>query len=338
MHSHFDVAGRRVGPGEPAFIIAEIGINHNGDHELARQMIDVAADAGADAVKFQTYTTEDLVAKGNPYYEIFKNAELSDLSQLKELKSYAASRNILYFSSASSETGFGILEELDIPLYKLSSANLTNTPLFERVAKTGKPVIFSSGAATLSEVIQGTEILREHGTGGVALLKCTSIYPCPPEHVNLRGRETLIGAYDGPVGFSDHTIGPVAATAAVALGACIVEKHFTLDKEMEGHDHHYSADPDELRELVQAIRAVEAMMGSARIEPVGEEIEFRAIGRRSVTALTDIAEGQRLDEDVITLRRPKDGPGVAPEHMNIVQGRVVRRAIPEGHSIKWDDI
>jgi N,N'-diacetyllegionaminate synthase len=338
MSETLDIAGRRVGPGEPVFVIAEIGINHNGDHEVARRMIDVAAEAGADAVKFQTYTTEDLVAKGNPYYEIFKNAELSDLAQLIALQSYAEARNILFFSSAASETGFAILKELDVPLYKLSSANLTNTPLFEKVAKTGKPVIFSSGAATLSEVIQGTEILREHGAGGVALLKCTSIYPCPPEHVNLRGLGTLIAAHDGPVGYSDHSVGSVAATAAVALGACIVEKHFTLDKTMAGHDHHYSADPAELSEMVQAIRSVEAMMGSARIEPVGEEFEFRAIGRRSVTALTDISEGQRLDTGVITLRRPKDGPGVSPEHMEIVQGRKARRSIPAGHSIKWDDI
>lgn len=338
MSNNIRVGTRKVGAEEPTFIIAEAGINHNGDPELARRMIDEAAQAGADAVKFQTYTTEALVAEGNPYYEIFKNAEISDLDTLHELKSHADKKGLIFFSSAATESGLEILQQLSLPLIKLSSANLTNLPLLKLVAGTAKPVIISSGAATLAEVLRGAEFLREQGADEVAILKCTSIYPCPPEHANLAGIHTLIGSFDGPVGFSDHTKGFIAATAAVAMGACIVEKHFTLDKTMAGHDHHFSSDPGELAEFVNAIRSVEKMKGSARIQPVGEEVEFRSISRRSVTAARDIAAAERIDRSMVTLRRPKDGSGIAPEHVEIVLGRVTRQAVPQGHSIKWADI
>jgi len=329
---------RTIGEQAPVFVIAEIGINHNGDPELAREMIRMAADAGADAVKFQTYTTESLVAEGNYYYELFRKAEISELAALTELQGYAASQGVLFFSSATSATGFDILERLDLPLIKLSSANLTNIPLLRRVGASAKPVIISSGAATLSEVARAEETLREAGAPQVAVLKCTSIYPCPPEHANLAGIETLRSAFSGPIGFSDHTAGITAATAAVALGATIIEKHFTLDKSMEGHDHHFSADPPELRDMIVAIRAMERMRGDPQIRPVGDEIEFRAISRRYVTALRDIAEGTTIAADMLVSRRPKDGPGILPEHLDVIVDRTAHRAVPAGHSVKWDDI
>jgi N,N'-diacetyllegionaminate synthase len=338
MGRSFHIGTCAIGIGKPTFIIAEAGINHNGDSELAFLMIDKAAQAGADAVKFQTYKTEDLVAKGNPYYEIFRGAEISEIGILQELKSHAKKKGILFFSSASTESGLDILQSLSVPLVKLSSANLTNLPLLARVAKMKVPVIISSGAATLAEVLRGVEFLQEHGAHDIAVLKCTAIYPCPPEHANLGGIKTLMGSFDGPVGFSDHTEGPFAAAAAVALGACVVEKHFTLDKSMEGHDHHFSCNPTELTELVNAIRSIEKMKGSSRIEPVGEEIEFRAIGRRSVTAIRDIAANETIDSSMVTPRRPKDGPGIESEHIEIVIGRPAKQFISQGCSIKWADI
>jgi sialic acid synthase SpsE len=338
MSGYLDIAGRRVGTGEPTFIIAELGINHNGDPKIARRMIDVAADAGADAVKFQTYRTETLVAEGNPYYDIFKQAELSSEDELKDLQRHADSRGILFFSSASTQSGLNVLEKLSLPVLKISSANLTNIPLLQQAGRNKLPVIVSSGAANLSEVLRAAEMLAEFGADGVAILKCTSIYPCPPQQVNLDGMRTLLGAFDRPVGFSDHTVGSVAAIAAVALGACIVEKHFTLDKAMEGHDHHYSANPLELGEMVRSIRAVEKMKGSGRIEPVGEEIEFRAIGRRYVTAMQDIPKGRRIEASMVYPKRPKDGAGVLPEHIEIVIGRITQQDITTGNSVKWDDI
>lgn len=334
----FLIGDRMVGEGSPTFVIAEIGINHNGDPELARRMIDVAAEAGADAVKFQTYKTETMVAEGNPYYHIFKNAELSAVDDLKALQRFSAERGILFFSSASTESGMVILEELDLPLLKVSSANLTNVPLLRRVGRQNKPVIISSGAATLSEVTRAAEQLLEFGAQTVAVLKCTSIYPCPPEHVNLAGIATLKAAFDGPVGFSDHSLGIEAPIAAVALGACIVEKHFTLDKTMEGHDHHYSADPPELTAMIAGIRKIEQMMGTSRIGPVGEENWFREVSRRYVVAMEDIEEGTRIEPSMIYPKRPKDGPGILPEQQEIVFGRIARRRIETGNSLKWEDV
>jgi N,N'-diacetyllegionaminate synthase len=338
MGHNMKIGDRLVGDGQATFVIAELGINHNGDPDIARKMIAVAAEAGADAVKFQTYKTETMVAQGNPYYEIFRNAELSSIEDLAALQKYSGELGILFFSSAATESGFEVLEQLDPPLYKVSSANLTNIPLVRRVGAKGKPVIISSGAAELSEVSNAAETMKQFGAPEVAVLKCTSIYPCPPEYANLAGISTLRSAFDGPVGFSDHTIGSTAAIAAIALGASIIEKHFTLDKTMEGHDHHYSADPGELKAMIDGIRAVEMMLGSDRLQPVGEEVEFRAIGRRYVTAMTDIDEGQLIEPSMVYPKRPKDGAGVLPEHIEIVIGRAARRSIAEGSSIKWADI
>ena len=332
------VAGRPVGDGAPTFIIAEIGINHNGDVEIARQMIAAAAASGADAVKFQTYKTETMVARGNPYYEIFKNAEISEIDELKALQAYSEEQGVLFFSSATTESGLEILERLDIPLYKVSSANLTNIPLLRRVAEQNKPVILSSGAATLSEVLRAAEVTRQFGAAAVAILKCTSIYPCPPELANLEGIATLRQSWDDPVGFSDHTMGIEAACAAVTLGATIIEKHFTLDRAMEGHDHHFSATPEELAQLVGSVRKIEKMGGSPVIAPVGWELEFREVARRFVVALESIGAGDLISADKVCAKRPKDGPGILPEHLDVVTGRIARNAIEAGNSVKWQDV
>lgn len=339
MTRQMKIGDRLVGKGHPTFIIAELGINHNGDPEIARRMIDVAAEAGADAVKFQTYRTETMVAQGNAYFDIFKQAELSEITQLRALQSYAKERGVLFFSSATDEAGLDILVELGgLELIKLSSANLTNLPLLEKVGVLALPVIISTGGSMFSEFMRAYEVLKEAGAAGVAVLKCTSIYPCPPEHVNLAGIAALRAAIDGPIGFSDHSHGSVAAVSAVALGACLVEKHFTLDKTMQGHDHHFSADPQELTDMIRDIRAVEAMVGSARIEPVGEEVEFRSVGRRYVTAIEEIAEGQKIEPGMVMCRRPKDAAGIAPEFRDVILGRIAQRTILAGHSVKWGDV
>jgi sialic acid synthase SpsE len=339
MRREMNIDGRLVGDGHPTFIIAELGINHNGDPELARRMIDAAARAGADAVKFQTYRTETMIAKGNAYYDIFKQAEISEVSELRDLQEHACKQGVLFYSSATDEAGLDVLIALGrLPLVKLSSANLTNLPLLRRVGALALPVIISTGAAVFSEVMRAHETLTEAGAAGIAVLKCTSIYPCPPEHVNLAGIETLRRVFDGPVGFSDHSVGAVAPIAAVALGASIVEKHFTLDKTMEGHDHHFSADAEELTEMVRSIRAVESMVGSAKIAPVGEEVEFRDVSRRYVTALDEIPAGREIEPHMIVCRRPKDAAGIEPEFRDTVVGHIARRTIPAGHSLKWDDV
>jgi len=338
MNSSFVVDGREIGPDQATFIVAELGINHNGDPQIAHQMIEAAAAAGADAVKLQTYRTKSLLAEGNPYYEIFRQSEMSDLDTLRELKQHAENLGVVLISSASDMPGLEILIDLDVPMIKLSSANITNLPLLRAVAQTGKPLIFSSGGATLAELTQAAETVEVAGAKAVAILKCTSIYPCPPEHVNLKGLHTLRAVFDCPIGFSDHTTGIEAAIAAVALGACIIEKHFTLDRSMEGHDHHFSADRDELSRLVDGVRSVEAMRGSDRLEPVGEEIEFLRVGRRYVTAAVDIPEGSVIHAAMISVRRPQGEPGIPPANVDVVIGRSTRRSVKAGESIRWEDI
>jgi len=334
----FAVDDRIIGPGYPTFVIAELGINHNGDPEIAHQMIDAAAKAGVDAVKFQTYRTETFIAKGNPYYDIFRQCEMSDLETLRKLQRHAEERGVVFFSSAADIEGLNLLVTIDVPLIKLSSANITNLPLLRRAAQSGRPLIFSSGGATLAEISMATETLAETGADSVAILKCTSIYPCPPERVNLMGIKSLRAVFDCPIGFSDHTVGVEAAVAAVALGAGAIEKHFTLDHNMEGHDHHFSADPFEIKRLVDGVRSVEAMRGSDRLEPVSEEIEFRRVGRRYVTAVVDIMEGTVIESAMIAVRRPSGNIGIPPANTDVVVGRSARRDIEAGESIRWEDI
>jgi N-acetylneuraminate synthase/N,N'-diacetyllegionaminate synthase len=336
--SAFEFAGRRIGPGAPVFVIAEVGINHDGGIGKAERLIDAAAEARADAVKFQTYVTESFVAPANPLHGVFKANELSAPEHLRRLKRRAEQRGILFFSSATDFIGLQRLEALGVPLYKLSSANLTNLPLLRQVAATGKPVIYSSGGATLAEVAIAYETLKEAGAAGIAVLKCTSLYPCPPQNANLLGIKTLQAALPIPVGYSDHTEGIAAVTGAVALGATIIEKHFTLSKADEGHDHYFSADPAELAAMVAAVRAMEKMLGSRVLGPVGEEDTFRRQARRVVTAQVDIAPGTVIGADMVGLRRPENDGGLAPDLMPHVIGRRAKNAIRAGSSIRWDDI
>jgi N,N'-diacetyllegionaminate synthase len=338
MKKELNVRGRKIGTGHPVFIIAELGINHNGDPEIAKLMIDAVAKAGADAVKFQTYTTDTFVAKGNPYYEIFKQAEMSGLDVLREMKKRAEDQGVIFFSSATDAVGLDILGELDVALLKFSSANITNKPLLDKAVDTGLPMIISSGGCTLGEVATAVDDLSEAGATEVGILKCTSVYPTPADQVNLRGMATLQSAFECPIGFSDHTLGSNASIAAVALGATIIEKHFTMDRAMKGHDHHFSATPDELANLVEGVRAVEKMQGIEQLGPVGEEVEFRKIGRRCVTASQNISSGVVITAGMLSVRRPSGEPGVPPANLEVLIGRPCRRDIASGEGISWQDI
>ena len=338
MTAQIDIGGRRVGDGTPVFIIAEVGINHDGDVDKAERMIEAASAAGADAVKFQTYRTDSFVAQGNPLYTVFKRNELSEQDVLSRMQDYANRCGILFFSSATDFIGLERLQALDVPVYKVSSANLTNLPLMRQIAATGKPVIISAGGATLGEIARTYEALVDAGAVGVAILKCTSLYPCPPQFANLRGIETLKAAFDAPIGYSDHTEGTAAALAAVALGASIIERHFTLDKLDEGHDHYFSADPKEMKALVDGVRDVEEMLGAPILGPVGDEISFRKEARRSITAVVPIPAGTKIEPEMLALRRPQDEGGVEPDFVDTIIGRVARSDISAGSSIRWENV
>lgn len=334
---NIQVANKLIGPGQPVFVIAEAGVNHNGDLKLARALIDVAVEAGADAVKFQTFQAEHLVTPEAPkaeyqrrttgdsesQFEMLQRLELSADAQ-RELQSYCHERGIIFLSTPFDEEAVDLLDKLGVPAFKISSGDLTNSPLLEHVASKGKPVILSTGMSELSELIEAVSVLNIAGCENPVLLHCVSNYPAEPAEVNLRAMQTMRSAFDVPVGFSDHTKGIDVALAAVALGACVIEKHFTLDRTLPGPDHRASLEPAELRELVRSIRRVETALGSGRKVPTASEIETAKVARRSLVAARDIPAGATLERDMVVMRRP--GTGLSPAMLNTL---LDRRAVCE---------
>ena len=341
----FEIAGRRVGSGEPAYVIAEAGANHNRDLGVARQLIDVAADAGADAVKFQTYSGKALYSSRTPRFDYLADErspqELLDAVALPrewqpELAEHAAARGIHFFSSPFDMAAVDSLRELGVPAMKIASFEIVDPALIRHAAAVGVPVIVSTGMAVLGEIEDALGAVAEAGNEQVALLRCASVYPAPPAIMNLRAIGTLREAFGVPVGLSDHTRGTAIAAGAAALGAELVEKHFTLSREMEGPDHPFALEPDELAAMVAAIREVEAGLGNGRLEgPSDEEAgEMYTLARRSVIAATDIGAGTEITADMLTVKRP--GTGIAPKHIELVVGRVAKEDIAFDEPITWE--
>ena len=326
---------RRIGPGEPCLIAAEAGINHNGDLALAHAIIDAAADAGADAVKFQGYRTEDFVADRSltyeyvsqgrtvveSQYEMFKRCELAP-EAWTELRDHCAERGVLFFSTPTSAETLDELLRLGVPLLKNGSDYLGHLPLIRAMARSGVPTVLSTGMATAQEVDAAVAAFHEAGGTELVLLHCTSSYPTSPDDVHLRGITALARRFDVPVGLSDHTEGTVAAVGAVALGACFLEKHFTPDRGLPGPDHRFSSDPAELTELVRAVRTVERQLGEERIGPADSELKARREYRLSCVAARDLPAGTILGEGDVAFRRP--GSGLPPSKLEaLVGGRLV---------------
>lgn len=339
MTQSFQIGSRLIGTGQPVFVVAEIGFNHNGDPRLAEKMIRAAAEASADAVKLQTFTAERFVADrpASPGAE-------SPVARLKPLElprdAYAGLRalaeglGIVFFSTPFDEANADFLDHLGVPLFKIASGDITHWPLIRRVAAKKKPVILSTGMASLGEVEEAIGQIRAEGNERIVVLQCTSSYPCEPEDTNLRAMETLAAAFGLPVGFSDHTLDNVAALGAVALGACVVEKHFTLDRGLPGVDQQMSMDPAQLRELVRDIRRLERELGHPAKQPAKSELLIRDIARRSLVAARDIPRGTTITAAMLLIKRP--GGGVAPRDLERVVGRVTRRDIAAEEPITWD--
>lgn len=335
------VDNRLIGPAQPVFVIAEAGVNHNGDLKMARAMIDVAVEAGADAVKFQTFQADHLATPGAPkaeyqlrttgdeesQLEMLRRLELSEDAH-RELQSYCRERGIIFLSTPFDEGAVDLLDRLGVPAFKISSGDLTNSPLLEYVASKGRPVILSTGMSELSEVIEAVSALNNAGCENPVLLHCVTSYPADPADSNLRAMLTMRSAFDLPVGFSDHTEGIDVALAAVALGACVIEKHFTLDRSLPGPDHRASLEPAELRELVRSIRRVESALGSGRKVPTASEIEIAKVARRSLVAARDIPAGATLRRDMVVLQRP--ATGLSPAMLNALLGLRAVREIAAG--------
>jgi N,N'-diacetyllegionaminate synthase len=323
------IGNKTIGQGEPTFIVAEIGYNFNTLDEALRS-IDAAIDCGADAVKFQTFRADTLTTKdirfpkeagGTSQYEEFKRYELSEEGH-REIFKYAAKKGIIAFSTPAHETDVDMLEKLGVSLYKVGSDDCTNLPLLRYIAGIGKPMIISTGMADLAEVKEAVETVLSTGNKQLVVLHTVSNYPIKDVgQVNLRVIETLPQAFNNEilVGYSDHTTSPTLAVAAVALGACVYERHFTIDKNLDAPDAFLSADPAEMKAIVKAIREAEAALGDGIKRTASSEKDMRRDTRKSIIALKDIRQGEEITADKVTIKRP--GYGIEPKYLDSVIGR-----------------
>jgi len=347
MKSAFLINGRRVGKGEPCYVIAEAGVNHNCDVQLGYKLIETAGASGADAIKFQNYRAGRISTRVAPRYwveekdpngtqwDTFDRLDKLSDADFKSLLGHARQVGLTAFSTPFDDEAVDFLASLDVPAFKIASADLTCHPLLARAARVGKPMILSTGTASLAEVEEALDVCRKEGNDSVALLHCTLKYPCPPEGINLRMMEHLMRAFaEVPVGLSDHSLGISVPQAAAALGACIVEKHYTIKKTLGGSpDHHLSVDPPELKAMVEGIRTVEKALGRAAkaLEPLEKEAYLYA--RRSLTSAVRIPKGATITRAMLTYKRP--GTGISPRYLDMVVGRLALLDIPEDTTITW---
>lgn len=345
----FDIRNKRIGEGYPCFVIAEAGVNHNGSLELAKKLVDAAAEAGADAVKFQTFKAERLISAIAPKAEYQKETTGTAERQLEMVRrlemsaemtravaSYAASRGILFLSTGFDEESADLLNEIGVPAFKIGSGDLTNVPLLAFIAGKKRPVILSTGMSFLEEVQTAVQTLQEAGCRDLALLQCVSSYPANPQDANLNVLKTLRDTFDVPIGFSDHSLCNEIAIAAVALGANIIEKHITIDPSLPGPDQRVSLTSEKFRSLVQSIRTVEAARGDGIKKPQRGEENVREVARRSIVAACAIPSGAILTREMLSFKRP--GTGISPAQWKNVIGKRAICEIPADTLINLKDL
>lgn len=338
-----------VTPESPCFIIAEAGVNHNGDLALAKQLVLAAKEAGADAVKFQTFQAKHLVTADAPQadyqarnsgktesqFDMLKRLELP-LEAFAELSRYCQELGIMFMSTAFDEESADFLAGLGMSIFKIPSGELTNLPLLQHIARFGKPMIVSTGMGTIEEIKEAVEAIQAAGNDDITVLHCVTDYPTPPEQVNLRAMHVIQAALGVPIGYSDHSMGIEASVIAVAAGAKVIEKHFTLDCNLPGPDHKASLEPKDLGEMVKGIRKVEVLLGSGKKQPNEAELAVAKIVRRSVIAARDLKIGETITSGMVLLRRP--GTGIEPARLGEVIGRTLSRDVKEGVLLAWDDL
>lgn len=333
---------------DKVFVIGEAGVNHNGSLERALALVDAAAAAGCDAVKFQTFKASALAARSAPMaayqrdntgVDESQQAMLARLELGEEahhvLRDRAHASGLAFFSTAFDPQSLAFLQSLDIPVWKIPSGEITNRPYLVRIAGMGKPVILSTGMATLSEVDDAVNVLLGAGLarGRLALLHCTTDYPTQWQHVNLRAMSTMAAAFGLAPGYSDHTLGTEIPVAAVALGARVIEKHFTLDRTLPGPDHAASLEPGELALMVQQIRHVEQALGDGLKRPTEPELRNRAVARKSIVAARAIRRGERFSAEMLAVKRP--GTGISPMQWDLLLGRAASRDFEADEPIEW---
>ena len=346
MSVFIQINGRSIGTWYPAYIVAEMSANHNQEFDQAVRILYAAKEAGADAVKLQTYTPDTLTIlsdkeyfrigggtlwDGRTLYDLYSEAYMPWEWQPK-LKEIADEIGIDLFSTAFDPTAVDFLEQMGIPVHKVASFEIVDIPLIEKMARTGKPLIISTGMATLGEIEEAVQAARRAGATQIVLLKCTSAYPAPPEEMNLRTIPHLAEAFGVPVGLSDHTLGIAVPVAAVALGACIVEKHFTLSRDIPGPDSAFSLEPHELKAMVEAIRTVEKALGEVHYGVSEREAQSRVF-RRSLFVVRDVKAGEVYTEENVRSIRP--GYGLHTRYLNEVLGRRAVHDIESGTPLDW---
>lgn len=347
MSTFFEINGRKIGPQKPVYVVAEMSANHHQEFDRAVKIIRAAKESGADAVKLQTYTADTItIPCDNEYFQIGKGTiwqgrNLYDLygeaytpwDWQPKLKEIADKLSIDLFSSPFDQTAVDFLEEMGVPAYKIASFEIVDLPLIRRVAQTGKPIIMSTGMATLAEIEEAVRTIREAGNNHLALLKCTSSYPAPPEEMNLLTIPHLRRTFEVPVGLSDHTLDIAIPVAAVALGACIVEKHFTLSRTIPGPDSAFSLEPDEFKAMVEAVRSTEKALGEVAYGVSERESQSR-IFRRSLFIVQNMKAGEMFTTENVRSIRP--GYGLHTRYFDDVVGRLATRNIESGTPLSWD--
>lgn len=331
------INNKTISENSPVFIIAEAGVNHNGDIKIAKQLVEEAKNAGADAIKFQTYKTENIVLKsaekaeyqkrttGNgSQYEMLRKLELTK-EDFRELANYAKIKGIIFLSTPSDKESVDLLCQLNVPLFKIGSSDITNFPLLKYVAEKRLPIVLSTGMSNLGEIEEAIKIIKDNGSKQIILLHCITNYPAKISNLNLRVINTLKSTFKLLVGFSDHSIGIYAAISAVSLGACVIEKHFTLSKDQQGPDHLASLNPNELREMIKAIRLIKKGLGNGLKIPTEDEEKIKKIARKSIVSKVNIPKGETISMDMLGVKRP--GTGLSPKYLNIIIGRRAKEEI-----------
>ena len=340
---------RLLGEEEPTFIVAEIGVNHNGSVKTAKKLVDAAKEAGADAVKFQAFSTERLVTRyaekagyqkettdpKKSQYAMLKKLELGD-AEIEELHDYAEKRKIIFLSSAFDLGSVDLLDRLKVPAFKIASGEITNLPLLRYTARKKRPIILSTGLSTMQEIGEALEVFTEKGIEDIILLHCITSYPAKTEEANLKVMDLLRRKFGFPVGFSDHTLGIVVPIAAVALGAAMIEKHFTLDKKLPGPDQRASLEPGEFKQMVTAIHDVERALGNGVKKLAAEEEEIKKAARRSIVAKVKIRKGTVIRENMLDFKRP--GIGLEPKNLHKIVGKRAGKDIEADEMITFEKL
>jgi N-acetylneuraminate synthase/N,N'-diacetyllegionaminate synthase len=342
------IGTKEVGKERPCFIIAEAGVNHNGSLKRALQMVDAAKAAGADAIKFQTFRTEEIVTQdapkakyqrgrstGKTQFEMLKKLELHKQDFVK-LYGYCKKKRIIFLSTPFDLQSAEFLFKLGMTAFKISSGDLNNLPLLSRIAKYRKPIIISTGMSNISEIKDTLSAIRSAGNSKIVLLHCTSNYPADLRSVNLKAIKSMESTFKLPIGYSDHTLGIEVAMAAAVLGAAIIEKHFTIDLDLPGPDHKASLNPEQLQNMVQSIRNIEEAMGSDKKNVQRSEFEVKKVIRKSIVAANWIRKGTRITSSMLKIKRP--GTGLEPKELPKIVGKYARIDIGKDKMIKWGSV